>query len=129
MDDLYKEEDLNRMILKMGINVDEGFIYFNEMLYRIMRAQFVTNKRLKFSKIMTVKELATQYAIAELTLKMKNYGVNQKLTKQDKENAFFVQRSSQPVNLFLTKMFYKTSFRTWHVYMRAELKRKMFDTK
>ena len=38
MDDYYKEEDINRMILKMGINVDEGFIYFNEMLYRIMRA-------------------------------------------------------------------------------------------
>lgn len=81
MDDYYKEEDINRMILKMGINVDEGFIYFNEMLYRIMRAQFVTNKRLRFSKIMTVKELATQYAIAELTLKMKNHGQKQKLTK------------------------------------------------
>ena len=33
-----KDEDLNRVILKMGINVDDGFIYFNEMLYRIMRA-------------------------------------------------------------------------------------------
>ena len=43
----------------MGINVDEGFIYFHEMLYRVMRAQFVTKKRLKFSKMMIVKELAT----------------------------------------------------------------------
>ena len=38
MDEYSKEEDINRMILKMGINVDEGFIYFHEMLYRIMRA-------------------------------------------------------------------------------------------
>ena len=88
MNDYYKEEDINRMTLKMGINVDEGFIYFNEMLYRVMRAQFVTNKHLKFSRIMTVKELATQFAIAEKSLKMKMQG--QKLTKQDKENAFFV---------------------------------------
>jgi len=33
-----KEEDLDRIILKMGINVDDGFIHFNEMLYRIMRS-------------------------------------------------------------------------------------------
>ena len=33
-----KDEEINRVILKMGINVDDGFIYFNEMLYRIMRA-------------------------------------------------------------------------------------------
>ena len=33
-----REEEINRIILKMGINVDDGFIYFHEMLYRIMRA-------------------------------------------------------------------------------------------
>ena len=33
-----REEDINRIILKMGINVDDGFIYFHEMLYRIMRS-------------------------------------------------------------------------------------------
>lgn len=33
-----KGDDFDRVILKMGINVDDGFIYFNEMLYRIMRA-------------------------------------------------------------------------------------------
>ena len=33
-----RDEEINRTILKMGINVDDGFIYFNEMLYRIMRA-------------------------------------------------------------------------------------------
>ena len=32
------QQEINRVILKMGINVDDGFIYFHEMLYRIMRA-------------------------------------------------------------------------------------------
>ena len=30
--------EIQRIILKMGIVVDDGFIYFNEMLYRVMRA-------------------------------------------------------------------------------------------
>ena len=51
----------------MGINVDDGFIYFNEMLYRIMRAQFVTARNLKFNKVMTISELVTQYKLSELT--------------------------------------------------------------
>ena len=33
-----KDVDVNRTIIKMGINVEDGFIYFNEMLYRVMRA-------------------------------------------------------------------------------------------
>ena len=32
------DEEINRGVLKMGINVDDGFIYFHEMLYRVMRA-------------------------------------------------------------------------------------------
>ena len=69
--EMAKEQEINRVILKMGINVDEGFIYFHEMLYRIMRAQFVTAIDLKFNKVMTVQELVTQYHIAEITLKNK----------------------------------------------------------
>ena len=46
---------------------NDGFIYFNEMLYRVMRAQYVTYINLKFNRAMTVEELITQYRIAELT--------------------------------------------------------------
>jgi hypothetical protein len=119
-----REEEINRAVLKMGINVDDGFIYFNEMLYRIMRAQFVTAIGLKFNKVMTVGELVTQFRIAELTL-------NEKLTKKGNrsamENFFFVQLSSQPMNLFLTRMFYRTSFRTWKAYMESYLRRLKWD--
>lgn len=66
--DQAKDAVIDRIVLQMGINVDDGFIYFNEMLYRIMRAQFVTAKNLKFNKVMTVSELVTQYKLAEQTL-------------------------------------------------------------
>ena len=75
----------------MGIKVDEGFIYFHEMLYRVMRAQYVTKKRLKFSKMMIVKELAIQYQIMDITLKSKTKG---NLIKQEKENAFLSYHDS-----------------------------------
>ena len=67
-----KEGEINRVVLKMGINLDNGFIYFNEMLYRIMRAQFVTAIGLKMNRVMTVNELVVQYRIAELTMKEKS---------------------------------------------------------
>lgn len=109
-----KEEEINRVVLKMGINLDDGFIYFNEMLYRIMRTQFVTSIGLKFNRVMTVNELVVQYRVAELTM---NEKMAKKADKMAMEQAFFVQLSSQPMNLFLTKMFYKTSFRAWKSYM------------
>ena len=85
--DQAKEEDFDRIILKMGINVDDGFIYFNEMLYRIMRAQFVTGMKLKMNKVMTINELVTQFKIAEIMLKEKD--TTKKITKAAREEAFF----------------------------------------
>ena len=63
-----RELDVQSIIIKIGIQVDDGFIYFNEMLYRIMRAQF---GRVRFNKVMALNELITQYKIMELTLKAK----------------------------------------------------------
>ena len=71
--------------------------------------------------MMTVNELATQYQITEITLQMKMKG---KLSEKVREEAFLSYHGSQPVNLFLTKMYYKTSFRTWRGYMIQELKNK-----
>ena len=48
--------DVNRTIIQMGINVDDGFVYFNEMLYRVMRAQY---GKVKFNKVMALNELVT----------------------------------------------------------------------
>ena len=51
IDESAREMDVQRVILKMGIQVDDGFIYFNEMLYRVMRAQF---GRVKINKFMVL---------------------------------------------------------------------------
>ena len=52
----------------------------------------------------------TQYRIAEITLKNK---MLKKVSRTALEEFYFQQNESMPVNLFLTKMFYKTSFKTW----------------
>lgn len=108
----------------MGINVDDGFVYFNEMLYRVMRAQFVTAINLKFNKVMTVSELVTQFKIAEITLREKT---NKSMKKADKEKAFFDQLETAPVNLFLTKMFFRSSFKAWRKYMQEQLVRQKWE--
>ena len=63
-----KAEDADRIILKMGINLDDGFVYFNEMLYRVMRAQYVTACGMKLNRVLAVDEIKTQYRLAEITL-------------------------------------------------------------
>ena len=40
---------------------------------------------------------------------------------------FMTQMSSAPVNLFLTRMFYKTSFKAWHKEVEIYLKKKAHD--
>ena len=48
---------------------NDGFIYFNEMLYRVMRAQF---GRVKINKFMVLQELVTQFKMLQLTLQAKS---------------------------------------------------------
>mmetsp|Transcript_16699 Transcript_16699/g.22529 ORF Transcript_16699/g.22529 Transcript_16699/m.22529 type:complete len:101 (+) Transcript_16699:2597-2899(+) len=71
IDDSSREMDVHRVILKMGIQVDDGFIYFNEMLYRVMRAQF---GRVKLNSVMVLNELVSQFRILQLTLEAKAAG-------------------------------------------------------
>lgn len=43
------EAELKKTMLKMGIRCDDGYVYFNELLYRCMRRQygnFRLNKRM-----------------------------------------------------------------------------------
>ena len=46
---------------------DDGYIFFNEMLYRVMHCQYVSYINLKLNRVMIVQELVTQYRIAEIT--------------------------------------------------------------
>ena len=45
---------------RQSIKADDGFIYFNEILYRLMREQYCT---FKLNKRMTLHELSTQFKL------------------------------------------------------------------
>ena len=52
------ESELNREVLKMDIKSEDGWIYFNELLYRILRNRY---GNFKLNKKMQIRELITQY--------------------------------------------------------------------
>jgi len=56
MPDDTSEAELKKTMLKMGIRCDDGYIYFNELLYRCMRRQygnFKLNKRMQIIELKT----------------------------------------------------------------------------
>ena len=55
-----------KKLLKMGVKSEDGYIYFNELLYRLMRELFVTDK-FQLNTKMTMIELTTQYKLFKLT--------------------------------------------------------------
>jgi len=57
--------ELKKSVLKMGIRSEEGWIYFNELLYRCMRR---VHGNFKLSKKLQIVELLTQFKIFGLTL-------------------------------------------------------------
>lgn len=60
------DNTIKKIVLKMGIRSDGGFIYFNEMLYRCMRRQF---GNFKLGKRLQIAELLCQFKVYLLTLK------------------------------------------------------------
>ena len=60
------DAEAKKILLKMGIKSENGFIYFNELLYRLMREQYVTDKFTLNTK-MTIVELTTQFKLYNLT--------------------------------------------------------------
>jgi hypothetical protein len=61
------ENELKRQMLKMGIRVEEGFIYFNELLYRSMRRVY---GKFKLNRQMTVFEISTQFRLLKIREQM-----------------------------------------------------------
>lgn len=54
--DSYDDGELKKNVLKMGIKSDNGYIFFNEMLYRCMRRKY---GNMKINKKMQIFELRT----------------------------------------------------------------------
>jgi len=49
------------------------------------------------------------------------------MNAHDFESAFFKTFNAKPVNLFLTKMFYRASFTAWRKFVRNIVERNTFD--
>jgi len=64
-EDLFDDGELKKQMLKMAIKSDQGYIFFNEMLYRCMRRKY---GNMKINKKMQIFELRTQYSIYLMTL-------------------------------------------------------------
>ena len=58
---------LKKQVLKMGIKSEDGYIYFNELLYRTLRNRY---GNFELNKNMQVMELITQFKLFNITLSM-----------------------------------------------------------
>ena len=99
----------------MAIKSDNGYIYFNEMLYRCMKRKY---GNMKINKKMQIFELRTQYSIYFMTKNaqnIKSYG----MSNDDIFNSLVKKENG--VNPFLTIMNFKISFKTWLKRAREEI--------
>ena len=64
--------------------------------------------------------------MAELTLKAQDNG---KMNREHREEAFFNSFRAAPVNPFLTRMFYKSSFKAWRSFMFNYVAKKNWEQK
>jgi len=111
----FEDGELKKNLLKMGIKSDNGYIYFNELLYRCMRRKY---GNMKINKKMQIFELRTQYNIYLLTLAAQN-----KVKKLDNDDIYnSIIKKENGVNPFLTVMNFKISYKTWIKFARKRVK-------
>jgi hypothetical protein len=111
----YDDGDLKKNLLKMAIKSDNGYIFFNEMLYRCMRRKY---GNMKINKKMQIFELRTQYSIYMMTLETQNKS-SAMLSNEDIFNSLIKKENG--VNPFLTVMNFKISYKTWLKVARTQL--------
>merc|ERR1712166_1000823 len=101
-----EDSDMKKTLLKMGIRSEDGWIYFNELLYRCLRK---VHGNFKLDKRMQYVELLTQFKISMITTNFKS-----DTNKPDNEMIFnSLTTKGQSVNPFLTQMYYRISFNAW----------------
>jgi len=75
---MLSDSETKKAILKMGIRSEDGWIYFNELLYRCMRRVYCN---FKLNKKMQIIELRTLFKIARISLEAKMREVNYKINR------------------------------------------------
>ena len=109
------DTEAKKILLKVGIKSRDGLIYFNELLYRLMREQYVTGKFTLDTK-MTIIELTTQFKLHNLM--HKQTGVKSETKKKGQAADAFLESQRTHVNPLITQIFLKISFNMWHHYMQ-----------
>jgi len=79
-DDRMQDSELKKQMLKMGIRTEDGWIFFNELLYRCMRRVY---GNFKLNKKMQIIELKTLFKISIITLKAKSDSTAKKACNED----------------------------------------------
>lgn len=116
--DEIQEEEQKRIMLRMGIRGDNGFVHFNELLFRCMRRKYGVAKMNRINQLI---ELSTRYRIFQKiheNVELTNQFIHDQLVK--KNNNF---------NPFLTKMNYKITFKTWLKHAKSIIKKRINEVK
>lgn len=106
-EDLLDDNEIHKNIVQMDIRADEeGYVYFNELLYKIMKKTYgikhIHNKKL------AEKEAVTFAKINKIQEKMSKYLINE-------------EKKAAAVNPFLAIMYHNISFKTWLNLARKRL--------
>ena len=111
--------ELKKNILKMGIKSNNGYIFFNELLYRCMRKKFGS---MKLNRQMQIFELRTQYHLFLMTQEaQKKTESGHASQKQDGLYQELINKAGG-FNPFLTEMNYKITFKTWLRFARKRMR-------
>lgn len=102
------EDELKVHVLKMNIKEEDGWIYFNELLYRILRNSY---GRFTLTKSMQIGELVTQYKLFNLTTS--HIKISSRKHLEDRFMRKVGAGGLDTVNPFLTEMYYRISFLAW----------------
>lgn len=109
-EDMKDKNEIHKNIVQMDIRADEeGYVYFNELLYKIMKKTYgivhIRNRKLANFEADTFRK------INRLQEKMSNYLIHE-------------EKKATAVNPFLSIMFYNISFKTW---LKMSRKRKELE--
>jgi len=110
-----KDEEVHKVVLKMGIKSIDGYVYFNELLYRAIKRLY---GNVKMTKELMMAELRTQYKILLISLRAQKQG---NLEKNREAFHHFVGNNTTSVNPYLTLMYLKVSFAAWFRASKGQL--------
>lgn len=108
------DAELNKQIVMMGIRSQDGYVDFNELLYRCMRKQY---GQFKLNRAMTVFELKTQFRL--LKIREKNWD-----GPTHNDQRFLVEKmkgKADTFNPFMMQLFSKITFNRWLNIARNEI--------